>query len=41
MFCVPPRQLTAFKGEAKALKLFAKHIKVEELTVHCDAECAQ
>ncbi|CAK6959180.1 protein CMSS1 [Scomber scombrus] len=24
------KQLTAFKGEAKALKLFAKHIKVEE-----------
>ncbi|XP_034740607.1 protein CMSS1 isoform X2 [Etheostoma cragini] len=24
------KQLTAFKGEAKALKLFAKHIKIEE-----------
>ncbi|XP_026232990.1 protein CMSS1 isoform X2 [Anabas testudineus] len=24
------KQLTAFKGEAKAIKLFAKHIKVEE-----------
>ncbi|MEQ2244597.1 cms1 ribosomal small subunit, partial [Ilyodon furcidens] len=23
-------QLTAFKGEAKAVKLFAKHIKIEE-----------
>ncbi|XP_078118371.1 protein CMSS1 isoform X3 [Sander vitreus] len=31
------KQLTAFKGEAKALKLFAKHIKVVEMTVQCDA----
>lgn len=29
--------MTAFKGEAKAVKLFAKHIKVREKTVHFDA----
>lgn len=27
-FVVAPRQLIAFKGSAKAIKLFAKHIKV-------------
>lgn len=32
--CVIHRQLTSFKGEAKALKLFAKHIKVVEMTVN-------
>lgn len=37
MFCVVPRQLTTFKGEAKAIKLFAKHIKVTEMAVHYDA----
>lgn len=31
LFCFFPRQLTAFKGEAKAIKLFAKHIKVSEM----------
>lgn len=30
---VIPRQLTTFKGEAKAVKLFAKHIKVLEMSV--------
>ncbi len=38
MFCVISRQLTTFRGEAKAVKLFAKHIKVLEMTVtHYDA----
>ena len=41
--CVIPRQLTTFKGAAKAIKLFAKHIKVMAMaditsvwTVHND-----
>lgn len=29
------RQLTAFKGEGKVLKLFAKHIKVSNATAFC------
>ena len=37
--CLIPRQLTTFKGAAKAIKLFAKHIKVFELKVLiCDVQ---
>lgn len=32
MFRVISRQMTVFKGEAKAVKLFAKHIKVTDTT---------
>lgn len=32
-FYIFTRQLTTFKGEAKVLKLFAKHIKVTDPTV--------
>ena len=32
-----PRQLTTFKGDAKAIKLFAKHIKVQEMTAYYHA----
>lgn len=40
--CVIPRQLTTFKGAAKAIKLFAKHIKVMAMVEYNEhLNCAQ
>lgn len=40
--CVIPRQMTTFKGAAKAIKLFAKHIKVMAMVEYNEhLNCAQ